>query len=92
DADTGNLASSPIFRDDVGVGGNGDSNGDVTSGPFAFFTVEWASELSNPSLPLYRPHYINRTIGTNLARNRTAPFAEDAFNTSIVNQILSIDD
>ncbi|CAD6886120.1 unnamed protein product [Tilletia controversa] len=91
DADTGHAASSPVLSDDEGIGGDGSRSGVLTTGPFAYFPNEYISETneaSNLSIPLYRPHHLNRTFGSGLARNRTFPLSEDAFNTTFTQKVL----
>ncbi|KAE8207852.1 hypothetical protein CF327_g7242 [Tilletia walkeri] len=88
DADTGNAAASPVLSDDVGIGGNGSPSGVVTRGPFAYLPNEYINEGPNEDIPFYRPHYLNRTFGSGLARNRTFPLSEDAFNTTATQRVL----
>ncbi|KAE8229661.1 hypothetical protein CF326_g5366 [Tilletia indica] len=88
DADTGNAAASPVLSDDVGIDGDGSPSGVVTRRPFAYLPNEFINEGPNEEVPFYRPHYLNRTFGSGLARNRTSPLSEDAFNTRATQRVL----
>ncbi|KAK0548762.1 cytochrome c oxidase subunit 1, partial [Tilletia horrida] len=91
DADTGNVLSSPIFSDTLGIGGNGSyPNGTVTKGPFAYLPLDYSSNPDfNASRVLDQPHYLRRTIGVRNAHNSTQRLSEQAYNSSAVHRVLT---
>ncbi|KAE8261545.1 hypothetical protein A4X09_0g7648 [Tilletia walkeri] len=92
DADTGNAAASPVLSDDVGIGGDDSPSGVGARGPLAYLPNEYINEGPDEDMPFYRPHYLNRTFGSGLARNRTSPLSEDAFNTTATQRVLLTND
>ncbi|CAD6885944.1 unnamed protein product [Tilletia controversa] len=93
DADTGNVLASPMLSNDLGMGGNGSyPNGTLTSGPFAYFPASYRATEEHQSVPIYDPHYIERTFAVMLAENKTHPMFEEGYNTTAVQRVMSFPD
>ncbi|KAK0534225.1 hypothetical protein OC835_002762 [Tilletia horrida] len=88
DADTGNIQASPVLSNEFGIGGNGtDTNGTVTTGPFAYLPTSYLNRGSNASVPTFEPHFLTRTFGTVQAPNATFPMFEEGFNSSTIQRV-----